>query len=253
MELGALLEPLSVAVHACRRSLMEEGMTTLVFGAGAVGLLVAAVAKYKGAKQVVIADIDEGRVDFAVKNGFAHKGFTVPLKRGKDTDENLAIARDTANAVGRIEIDDSTVGEVDVVFECTGVPACVQAGIYVSIARVDCPCQVLMDSQATKPGGRLMLIGMGVPVQTLAISSAALREVDLVGVFRYANTYPEGIEIITSNNPSAPDLSKLITHKFKGLETVPKAFAMAGKTKEDDGTLVLKVVVETIEESKALL
>jgi L-iditol 2-dehydrogenase len=43
-----------------------------------------------------------------------------------------------------------------------------------------------------------MLIGMGVPIQTLAISSAALREVDLVGVFRYANTYPEGISLASS-------------------------------------------------------
>ena len=55
------------------------------------------------------------------------------MKRGKDIDENLAIAKDTAKAVGEIE----SVGEVDVVFECTGVPSCVQAGIFVS-------CQVVM-------------------------------------------------------------------------------------------------------------
>lgn len=128
MELGALLEPLGVAIHAYRRSLAKPGMTALVFGAGAVGLLAAAVAKTKGAKTVLIADIDAGRVDFAVKNGFAHAGFTVPMKRGKDTDENLAIARETADALGKL----NSVGEVDVVFECTGVPACVQAGIYVS-------------------------------------------------------------------------------------------------------------------------
>ncbi|GAB7355708.1 hypothetical protein MBLNU459_g6407t1 [Dothideomycetes sp. NU459] len=226
MELGALLEPLGVAIHAHRRSLMKPGMTALVFGAGAVGLLAAAVAKTKGAKTVLIADIDSGRVDFAVKNGFAHAGFTVPMKRGKDTDENLAIARETSDALGKI----NNIGEVDVVFECTGVPACVQAGIY-----------------ATKPGGRLMLIGMGVPIQTLALSAAALREVDLVGVFRYANTYPEGIEVAMSKSPDAPDLSKLVTHKFKGLASAVDAFQMAGKTKDDQGKLVLKVVIETAE------
>lgn len=139
MDLGALLEPLGVAIHAYRRSLMKEGMTALVFGAGAVGLLAAAVAKTKGAKTVLIADIDAGRVDFAVKNGFAHAGFTVPMKRGKDTDENLAIARETAEALGKLD----NVGEVDVVFECTGVPACVQAGIYVSF-----PLPVLSSSKA---------------------------------------------------------------------------------------------------------
>lgn len=132
MELGALLEPLGVAIHAHRRSLIKEGMTALVFGAGAVGLLAAAVAKTKGAKTVVIADIDQGRVDFAVKNGFAHRGFTVPMKRGKDTEENLAISRETADSLIKVESEHGPVGEADVVFECTGVPSCVQAGIYVS-------------------------------------------------------------------------------------------------------------------------
>ncbi|TIA15956.1 sorbitol dehydrogenase-like protein [Aureobasidium pullulans] len=227
MELGALLEPLGVAIHAYRRSLMQSGQTALVFGAGAVGLLAAAVAKTKGAKTIIIADIDAGRVDFAVKNGFAHHGFVVPMKRGKDTDENLAIARETADGIAKVTDESgSAIGEVDVVFECTGVPTCVQSGIY-----------------ATKPGGRVMLIGMGIPIQTLAMSSAALREVDLVGVFRYANTYPEGISIATS--PSAPDLSKLVTHKYKGLESCVDAFGMAGRTKDDDGKLVLKVVIET--------
>lgn len=96
------------------------------------------------------------------------------------------------------------------------------------------------------------MIGMGVPIQTLAISSAALREVDLVGVFRYANTYPEGIEIAMSESPNAPDLAKLVTHKFHGLENTEKAFAMAGKTKDDDGNLVLKVVIETSEDEAEL-
>jgi L-iditol 2-dehydrogenase len=90
-----------------------------------------------------------------------------------------------------------------------------------------------------------MLIGMGVPIQTLAMSAAALREVDLVGVFRYANTYPEGIEIATSTSPDAPNLGKLVTHKFVGLDKCVDAFGMAGRTKDDDGNLVLKVVIET--------
>lgn len=128
LDVGALLEPLGVALHAFRRSLMPKQATVLVFGAGAVGLLCAAVAKVKGAGKVIIADIDQGRLDFAVQNGFAHASYLVPMKRGKDIDENLAIAKETAAAVGQVE----SVGEVDVVFECTGVPSCVQAGIFVS-------------------------------------------------------------------------------------------------------------------------
>lgn len=226
LDIGALLEPLGVALHAFRRSQMERGSTVLVFGAGAVGLLCAAVAKVKGAGKVVIADIDAGRLEFAVQNGFADSSYTVPMKRGKDIDESLAIAKETAAEVGKVD----AVGEVDVTFECTGVPSCVQAGIY-----------------ATRAGGRLMLVGMGHPIQTIPLGAAALREVDIVGVFRYADTYAESIEIVqTAKQQGGPDFSKLVTHRYQGLEEAPKAFEMAGKTKDADGKLVLKVVIDSL-------
>ncbi|KAF2173066.1 hypothetical protein M409DRAFT_62688 [Zasmidium cellare ATCC 36951] len=234
MDVGALLEPLGVALHAFRRSLMPENATVVVFGAGAVGLLCAAAAKLRGAGKVVIADIDAGRLDFAVQNGFAHASYTVPMRRGKDIDESLQIAKETAEEIGKVD----GVGEVDVVFECTGVPSCVQAGIY-----------------ATRPGGRIMLVGMGHPIQTLPLGAAALREVDIVGVFRYANTYQESIDIVLQAQKSSegPDFSKLITHRFAGFEDAVKAFEMASKTKDADGKLVLKVVIDSSEDAKARL
>ncbi|KAK3633830.1 hypothetical protein LTR56_015621 [Elasticomyces elasticus] len=228
LDVGALLEPLGVALHAFRRSQVLQGATVLVFGAGAVGLLCAAVAKLKGASKVIIADIDAGRLEFAVKNGFAHSSYTVPMRRGKDIDESLAIAKETAGEIGKVD----SVGEVDTVFECTGVPSCVQAAIY-----------------AARAGGRLMLVGMGHPIQTLPLGAAALREVDIVGVFRYANTYPESIEIVqqAARSSEGPDFSKLVTHRYSGLQEASKAFDMAGKTKDADGKLVLKVVIDSSE------
>ena len=107
---------------------MPKDATVLVFGAGAVGLLCAAVAKLKGASKVVMADIDAGRLDFAVANSFADSSYTVPMRRGKDIDESLNIAKETAAEIEKVD----NIGEVDVTFECTGVPSCVQAGIYVS-------------------------------------------------------------------------------------------------------------------------
>lgn len=79
----------------------------------------------------------------------------------------------------------------------------------------------------------------------MPISAAALREVDLVGVFRYANTYEEAIKIVSSGNPLLPDLSTLVTQRYQGFENIPDAFAMAGRVKDDEGKLVLKVLVET--------
>lgn len=95
-----------------------------------------------------------------------------------------------------------------------------------------------------------MLVGMGHPIQTLPLAAAALREVDIVGVFRYANTYAESIEIVKQAMSSGPDLTKLITHRYQGLSNAPKAFDMAGKTKDEDGKLVIKVVIDSSEDTK---
>lgn len=131
LDLGALLEPLSVAIHASRRSQLARGSSVLVFGAGAVGLLCAAMSKISGAGTVTIADIQAERVDFAIQNGFAHSGFVVPPKQGQSMDEKLQNAKDLAALAGQTRTARGVLGEVDTVFECTGVEACTQAAIYV--------------------------------------------------------------------------------------------------------------------------
>ena len=52
LEEGALLEPLSVAVHACRRASVTLGSKVLVCGAGPIGLVNLLTAKAMGAAQV---------------------------------------------------------------------------------------------------------------------------------------------------------------------------------------------------------
>lgn len=61
---------------------------------------------------------------------------------------------------------------------------------------------------------------MGTPVQTLPIGSASLREVDLIGVFRYANQYPQAIEMISSGKI---DVKGLISARYT-LEQTEQAF-----------------------------
>ncbi|KAI2626742.1 GroES-like protein [Hypoxylon sp. NC1633] len=225
---GALLEPLSVAIHAVRRARVKPGLNALVLGAGAVGLLTAAMLRVEKAAKITIADIEGRRVDFATQNGFADVGVTVPRTRPKTdaTEDRLALAQETAKILTRG--DGASEVPFDVVFECTGVEACVQASIY-----------------ATAPGGAVMLIGMGTPIQTLPMSAAALREVDLLGVFRYAGTYDYGVKLLENREKSGlPDISKLATHRFKGFDNVTDAFNTAAKPMDEQGNLVLKVVIE---------
>jgi L-iditol 2-dehydrogenase len=89
-----------------------------------------------------------------------------------------------------------------------------------------------------------MLIGMGTPIQTLPISDAALREVDLLGVFRYAGEYPQAIDMLSMKFPGYPDFGQLITHRFKGFAAIKDAFDTASTAKDRDGNIVLKVVID---------
>lgn len=129
LELGAILEPLSVAMHGSRRAALKAGSTVLIFGAGAVGLLCAAMCKVNGAKKVVIADIQPDRLDFAIQNKFADAKLVVPMKRPQSIEEKLDFAKEVAELVKGA----SGEREVDAVYECTGVESCLQASIYVSI------------------------------------------------------------------------------------------------------------------------
>lgn len=100
-----------------------------------MGLLCAFASKVSGAKTVVIADIQEDRVKFAVDNGFADVAITVPMGRPQTIEDKLAYAKEVAELVKNSKTPDGqVVGEVTATYECTGVETCMQASIYVSFA-----------------------------------------------------------------------------------------------------------------------
>ena len=235
-EQGALVEPLAVSLHAINRSqnagsgagVPLTGSTALVLGAGAVGMLTAAALSVSGVSHIVIADIDGARLKIAAGLGngrFNLSTYLLPRKPPAPTiEETLNGASDLAAELGR---DAGISGGFDRVFECTGIPSCVQLGIFASTA-----------------GGKLVLVGMGTPIQTLPLGAAALREVDIIGVFRYANCYPAAIALFASGKLDGV-AEGLVTHRVK-LEDGEKAFRLAAnvaKEGEDEGRVAVKVVV----------
>ncbi|MDA1280393.1 MAG: zinc-binding dehydrogenase [Chloroflexi bacterium] len=60
-ELAVLAEPASIAVHAVRRSSFRIGDTTVVMGAGPIGLLVMQVLNAGGAESVIVSEPAPGR------------------------------------------------------------------------------------------------------------------------------------------------------------------------------------------------
>lgn len=57
---GAVMEPLSVAVHACRRAGVGLGNKVLVCGAGPIGLVCMLTAKACGASKVIMTGTSDG-------------------------------------------------------------------------------------------------------------------------------------------------------------------------------------------------
>ena len=235
-EQGALVEPLAVSLHAINRSqnagsgagVPLTGSTALVLGAGAVGMLTAAALSVSGVSHIMIADIDGARLKIAAGLGngrFKLSTYLLPRKPPSPTiEETLNGASDLATEVCKQA---GIYSGFDRVFECTGIPSCVQLGIYASAA-----------------GGKLVLVGMGTPIQTLPLGAAALREVDIIGVFRYANCYPAAIALFASGKLDGV-AEGLVTHRVK-LENGEKAFrlaANAAKPGEDEGRVVVKVVI----------
>jgi len=69
LEEGAMCEPLSVGVHACRRANIGPETNVLVMGAGPIGLVTLLAARAFGAPRIVIVDVDDHRLSVAKELG----------------------------------------------------------------------------------------------------------------------------------------------------------------------------------------
>jgi L-iditol 2-dehydrogenase len=98
---GALMEPLSVGIWACRKAGVRGGEHVLLAGSGPIGLLAMQVARACGATEVEVSDVNEHRLAMAERTG-ATRAF-----RAGDDEPSVA----------------------DVLIECSGHPAALRAGI----------------------------------------------------------------------------------------------------------------------------
>jgi L-iditol 2-dehydrogenase len=104
-EEGALMEPLSVAIWACRKARVGPGTGVLVSGAGPIGQLAAQVARALGATELTVTDVNSHRLAVAAAGG----------------------ATRTID-VSRLPLAEAGV-EADVLLECSGHPDAVSDGL----------------------------------------------------------------------------------------------------------------------------
>ncbi|XP_052811599.1 sorbitol dehydrogenase-like [Mya arenaria] len=190
-EEGALIEPLSVGLHACRRARLSMGHRVLVCGAGPIGLCAMLSAKAFGAAAVCVTDIDSGRLEFAKKLGASH---TLLIEKGQTEEQVAAKVAETLGAAP-----DRTI-------ECSGAQFSVNLGVY-----------------ATKPGGVFVIVGHGPSKVEFPVVSLVAKEIAILGSFRYINTWQTAIDMISCGKIN---VAPLVTHRFT-LEDTLAAFETA--------------------------
>jgi L-iditol 2-dehydrogenase len=197
---GAMLEPLGVAIHAVDLGHVKPGMTVGIFGCGTIGLLVLQVARLAGATHLLCTETLPHRLEAARSLGAAA---VFAAEGGQESTQILA----------------ATAGRgVDVAFEATEENGAVEAAIA-----------------STRPGGRVVLVGIPADDRTSFTASIARRKgLTLLLTRRMKHTYPRAIDLVQSG---LIDVRSLVTHRFR-LADFDRAFAAARRREG------LKVIVE---------
>ncbi|EGG00924.1 uncharacterized protein MELLADRAFT_39449 [Melampsora larici-populina 98AG31] len=220
----ALLEPLSVVMHAFDRLKItkETSSNILVIGAGPIGIIACGLARALGIRSISLIDIDSSKIDFEAKEmKWATDSWVSPKTVGNTLESSKGLSDSILQRFKKPSGFDFTI-------ECTGVGSCIQTGVYV-----------------TRSGGKLGLVGMGTPELMMPISSAALREVDIIGTFRYANVYPKAIKLLTEqirDEGPLKRIERLITHSVD-LKEAGKGFKWLEEGRDENGKGVMKMMI----------
>ena len=160
---AAMLEAVSVALHAVAVSNLKGGETALVIGAGMIGLLTLQAARAAGVARILVADIDATRLKLAQESG---ADATILASGSAMVEEVL---RQTS---GR---------GVDLVLEAVGRDETVSAAI-----------------DAVRKGGTVTLIGNITPQVTLPLQKVVSRQIRLQGSCASSGEYPQAIELVSN-------------------------------------------------------
>lgn len=160
---AALLEPVSIAMHATSRSPIVANDTVVVIGAGTIGLFVVQAAKLRGAGKVVVSDINGFRLDVA-------------KRLGADV-----VVNPTASDLRETVLGETENRGADVVFEAVGYAKTFQDAVSV-----------------TKTGGYVVAIGNVEEMAEFNLQDLVARELTFVGSYASAGEFRTCIDLVAS-------------------------------------------------------
>ena len=164
-EHAAMIEAVSVAVHAVGRISFDSGDKSLVVGAGMIGLLLIQAIRSAGCREIIAVDMDNDRLNLAKNLG------ATQVINSQEVDALSFILNETGGQ------------GVDKSFEVVGATPTVQLSIH-----------------AVRKGGSVVMVGNLAPEVELPLQSVVTREISLFGTCASAGEYPKCIELMADGS-----------------------------------------------------
>jgi (R,R)-butanediol dehydrogenase / meso-butanediol dehydrogenase / diacetyl reductase len=160
-DLGALVEPLAVGLHAVRKSGVRIGESAVVFGAGPIGLATITMLRAAGVTKVISVEVAQARKQLAEQAG-----------------ASVVIDGTREDVVDAIRAAAGGLGP-DVAFECAGIPAVLNTALH-----------------AVKRTGTVVNVAIwGAPTQ-IHLNDLVFSEAYLTGIIGYLGDHPATIGLL---------------------------------------------------------
>jgi len=182
-EQAAMVEAVSIAVHATAINSVKADDTAVVIGCGMIGLLCVQALKAAGCSKVIAVDQIDEKLELAEKLG-AYLTFN-----SNDSDLINKVMNETGNR------------GADIVFEVVGIESTVNLAI-------DC----------TRKGGTVTLIGNLAPEVRFPLQKVVTRQLKVLGSCASAGEYPQCLELIASGKIKVDQLISKVAPLEEGNE-----------------------------------
>lgn len=189
-EHAALVEPVSVALHAVSRLRIDLGDSAAVVGSGMIGLLAIQALRIAGCDEVIAIDLDDDR-----------------LRLAKELGATAALNPSHTDAVAAV-------------LEWTG-----GWGVDVALEVVGAAKPIAMAINCTRRGGQIGLVGNLSAEVPLPLQTVVTRELALVGTLASAGEYPRAIELIASGAIQVAPLISAIVPLAEGPHWFDRLYA----------------------------
>jgi len=194
-EEGTFIEPLACVIRGQRLADLKRGQSVLILGSGISGLLHLLLAKSKGARRVIITDVNENRLKIARRLGadaVIRATEDIPVKLCNINDNRLA----------------------DLVIVCTGAFSAFKQAL-----------------QCAERGGTILFFAATDPGVELPVPVNEFWRSEMKLMTSYANSPSDAIEAIKLIRSGTIPVRKMITHRLS-LKGAGRGFRLVAEAKK---------------------